>query len=209
MKKLLFACSSLLLALMLFAPGIAEAITEAVIIDPVQVTLDMPNQIVTAPSSGVTMVDFTGTVIVAPNYRMDLASFDEPFNNSQTNFLTGTFNAAFLTFFGGGSGTYTGSIFEINVPAGTPPDLYAYEVMSSNPSIFTVSAFFDGGVVANRPDSTNGVSDVSDTAAFSVLVNAPVNGVPDSGSTLLMLGASVVALGFTQRMFVRAQAMAG
>lgn len=199
MKRLVFLFSGLAL---LFSQGLAQAL----MVDPVQVTLDMPNQIVTAPTSGVTMVDFTGTVFVDSTYRMTSAHADAPFNSSQTNgLLTGSFSAAFLTFFSGGNGTYTGSIFEIDVPAGTPPDLYAFQQFSSNPAMFTVQAdpVF---VVANRPDSINGNVGFSDSANFSVLVSAPANGVPDSGSTLLLMSLGGVAgVGCARRRFVPAK----
>jgi hypothetical protein len=197
MKRLILLFS--LLALL--APGVAQAVQ----FDPVMVTLDMPNQVVTAPTSGVTLVDFTGTVFVDSNYSIDFASLDFPFNSSSSNGLIGSFNAAFLTFASGGNGTYNGSLFDISVPAGTPPDLYAFQQATSNPALFTVHAL--PFAQAFGIDSPTGEVGASDSAAFSVLVNAPANGVPDGGSSVLLLGVGFAALAFTQRTFGKLKAI--
>ena len=194
MKKfiLLFICLALFCT-----PAVVVATTN---VDPVMITLDMPNQSVTGPTSGITMVDFTGTVFVDSNYRLTVVNLDFPNNSSESNFLFGTFNTSFLSFFSiNGNGTYIGSIFEIQVPAGTPPDLYAFEVGSGNPAMFT--AFATPLAQAYGAESINGAADASDSAAFSVLVNGngTANGVPDRGSSMLLLGASLVALGVIRR----------
>lgn len=178
-------------------PGVVCAIQ----VDPVIVTLDNPNQIVTAPTSGVTLVDFTGTVFVDQNWQMDFISLDFPFNSAQTNFLSGAFNSAFLTFANGGNGTYTGSIFDISVPTGTPPDLYAFKLNSTDPPLFLVHAVPFEDVQTFAIDSPNGEAGFSDSAAFSVQVNAPANGVPDRGSSVLLLGVSLAGIIALRRHF--------
>jgi len=186
MKKwiLRFSCLALLLL-----PGVISAGQFV----GVSVTLDNPFQTVTAPTSGFSLVNFTGTVSVDPALRIDQTRLDNPFNNAQTNSLSATYDPAFLTFaFGPGTGTYTGSLFNVNVPAGTLPDLYAFKELSTNPSVLFVEATFaDQAFGAGSP---NEPSFFSDDAPFSVRVNAPSNGVPDHGSTMLLLGVSLAGI---------------
>lgn len=67
-----------LLAFAIFMPVAAKAIT----MDPVTITLDNPNQTVAAPSSGFITLDFSGTIVVDPNYSMISIGVDDPFNMS-------------------------------------------------------------------------------------------------------------------------------
>lgn len=169
---------------------------------PLTLSLSNPNQMTAAPSSGVTTLSFSGTVTIDPDYSPYSANFDFPYNSSSTNSLTGLFNSNFLTFFGPGTsnGTYTGVIFTIDVPSGTPADLYAYQFMSSNLSMLTLGVarnsggcIVEGCFVNGGPPSTFFASQ-----AFSVNVT---NGsqVPEGGSSVLLLAASVAGLLFVRR----------
>lgn len=182
-----------LLALAIFSPLAAEAIT----VNPVTLSLDNPNQTTAAPSSGVTIVTFSGTLTIDPNYHFNAAGFDFPNNASSTESLGGAFDAAFNTFLATmGTGTYTGNIFSLNVPAGTPADLYAYRQFSNLASEVRVSAFPLSNI--NSPDG--GPPTFTASAAFSVLVtNGNTNGVPEGGSTLLLLGASLAGICVVRR----------
>ncbi len=193
MKKSLSLVAALLALVLL--PALAEAVLMGPS-NPVTITLDNPNQTVAAPSSGFLTLGFSGTIVVDPNYTMIFAGADNPFNMSQTNSLTASFDAAFLTFFGGGNGTYTGNIFDITVPMGTPADLYAFEELSTNPSVFSITAVPLSN--ANSPDG--GPPPFTATAAFSVLVTSgSTNGVPEGGSSVVLLGLSVGGLLFARR----------
>src|SRR5678816_2693641 len=99
MKRLILPLASLALLI------IPNAVNAAAI-DPVQLTLDNPNQAVTAPSSGITMVNFSGTLFVEEGWFVDLVALELPYNASQTSFLSGNFDDNFVLFIGGGSGTY-------------------------------------------------------------------------------------------------------
>jgi hypothetical protein len=171
-------------------PGVVQAAA----IDPVTLTLDMPNQVVTAPTSGLTTVVFSGSFSIAPGWAAASVTVDFPTNSSQTNSLISVFDPAFIAGYAGGS-SYTGNLFDVSVPAGTPPDLYAFKFASSNPSVFSVTAFQTSQ--ANGAVSIDGVSPgiFTGSAPFSVLVNGPATGVPDHGSTLILMGASVAVLG--------------
>jgi hypothetical protein len=88
-----------LLALTIFAPTVGEAV-------PITLSLDNPNQFVAAPLSGTTIVHFSGTVIVDPNFHIGAfpgefpgALFlDVPSNSQSTLSLTATFTSQFLAF---------------------------------------------------------------------------------------------------------------
>jgi hypothetical protein len=165
-----------LLALTIFAPAVAEAL---------QLGLDSPFQSVAAPPSGTTIVDFTGTVILFPDYHLTNVFLDSPSNLSDTIRLNATVTPAFLTFFNTavGPATFTGSIFDVEVPAGTPPDIYAFGLVpfSSEIALEATGADF---LFEFRP--------------FGVVVT----GVPDRGSSILLLGLSLAVLCGVQRAFV-------
>jgi hypothetical protein len=172
-KIALLACA--LLALNISAPTVVEAV-------PITLSLDNPNQTVARPSSGTTIVDFAGTVIVDPNFRFDLIDFDVPFNASGDSLNPGDWEPAFLTFFNSpDGGTYTGSIFHVTVSATNPPGLYQFNVVPQFPSeLFLRVIPLEGGET------------VSARETISVLVTGV--GVPDRGSSILLLGLSLAAL---------------
>jgi hypothetical protein len=183
---------ALLLALTALIPLAVEAV-------PVTLSLDNPNQSVAAPSSGFISLNFSGTLVIDPNYQASSASLNQPFNSSNSNFLTGSFDSAFLTFFGTvGTGTYTGNFFNITVPAGTPPDLYAFQQFTSNPSLFGVVVSFVGDGLLAGPAGT---PEQSASQAFSILVTNG-NQVPESGSSMAFLGLSVMGIFFARRAVV-------
>lgn len=161
------------LALTIFAPAVVEAIT---------INLDNPNQSVAAPSSGTTMVNFSGTITLDPNYHFTFLFLNFPFNQSGSNSLTRTVTNEFLAFLNTPAQpftqTFTGSIFDVSVPVGTPPDLYAFDGFGGPSRIF-LNATLPGGF-----------DPISAQQTFSVLVT----GVPDRGSSILLLGLSLVAL---------------
>ena len=179
-STLLFGCLALLVL-----PSVAWALAV-----PVTVTLDMPNQALSAPTSGITNLIFTGTVSLAQGWQSGGATVENPFNNSKSSFLSANIDPAFLAW--NGFGSFTGNLFDVTVPAGTPPDFYGYGFLSNNPPNFTESAFLASQPQGNAP-SING-NFVSAMAPFTVLVNAPATGVPEQGSTLLLMGASLAAL---------------
>jgi hypothetical protein len=187
MKRLPALLSCLFLAAMLLAPAV-QAVPMA---DPVTLSLDNPNQVTAAPSSGVTTLSFSGTVTIDPNYTPFSANADAPYNSSSTLFLSGMFDPAFLAFFfpGTSQGTYTGTIFTLDVPAGTPPDFYGYQFMTSNLSLLKLGVV----VFDDKANVVNGSLEFFAQEAFSVTVTNG-NQVPESGGTLLLLGASVVGI---------------
>jgi hypothetical protein len=81
-----------------------------------------------------------------------------------------------------GTGTYTGVIFSMNVPAATPLDFYGFQ--------------FTSGLSQLRLQARNLTNDTTSSAnqAFSVLVANDRATVPESGSTVLLLGSAMAAL---------------
>jgi hypothetical protein len=178
-----------LLAVAVLSPLAANAV-------PVTLTLNNPNQVTMAPSLGQVTLIFSGTVTVDPNYHFSGAFFDPAFNNSHTNFLSGQLDAGFAIAWNG-TGTYTGDLFQIDVPAGTPADLYSVQAMSNMLSQLYVDVVLVGG-------GTNGVDGgtvIRASQAYSVLVMNGQN-VPENDTTLLLLGLVVAILFFARRMFV-------
>jgi hypothetical protein len=172
-----------LLALTIFAPAFVEAVT---------INLDNPNQTVAAPPSGTTIVDFAGTITLNPNYFVSLGSFQPPFNQSGSNSLTSTITDEFFLFLSSPpqpfTQTFTGTILELSVFAGTPPGLYAFDRFGGPSEIF---------LMATLP---GGLDPLSAREPFSVLVTGV--DVPDRGSSILLLGLSLAALCSVQRAFV-------
>lgn len=158
----------------------------------ISITLDNPNQTVAAPASGFTTLTFSGTVTLDPAFAALEPFIDNPFNASQTNFLVATVDSTFSAAITTGLGTsYTGTLFTVSVPTGTLADLYAFNFVD-NPSVLTVLEYTAGGSTGEA------------TAPFSVLVtggnpNPGGNGVPESGSGVLLLGLSVTGLLFVRR----------
>jgi hypothetical protein len=167
--------------------------------DPVTFSLSNPNQVTAAPSSEFTTLTFSGTVVVDPNWRITGASPDIPYNSQGQARLTFIMiTPAFTSFLSGGIGTYTGDIFTIDVLEGTLPDLYAFEFMSSNPSVFRLFASFEPACATEGCLVKGGPSTFTASQAFSVLVT---NGsaVPEGGASILLLGASVAGLCLVRR----------
>jgi hypothetical protein len=134
-----------------------------------------------------------GTVAVDSSWRLNFAFTDDAYNSSSTDFLHGLFDSAFQTFFfGPGNGTYTGNIFSIDVPAGTAPSLYAYQFMTSNPSLFQLQAAFQKDCVGDGCFTDGGPATFSASQAFSVQVTGVA--VPESGESVLLFGASVIGI---------------
>jgi hypothetical protein len=181
-----------LLALALFIPLAAHAIPMAA--SPITITLNNANQMTAAPSSGFITLNFAGTVVVDQNYQMSFAGVDNPFNMSHSNVLTALLDPAFVAFFGGGNGTYTGNLFNVTVPAGTLADLYAFKELSNVASEFTIQAF----LLSNVNSPNGGPLPFTASYAFSVLVTNG-NQVPEGGSSALLLGASVAGICFVRR----------
>lgn len=163
MKRI--AVVSGLAALILTAPGGAKALT---------ITLDNPLQTVSSPDNGTTTVDFTGTV------RFDSLLFavvllDNPSNTANTLSLQATLNSAFSSAAQFGA-NYTGSLFSVAVPIGTPPDLYGFEAE------LKITEFSLGGATA------------SESAHFSVDVTPGSSSVPEDGPTILLLALALATL---------------
>lgn len=168
-------------AVVLVVLAFTSALVEAV---PLTLTLDNPNQVVAPPSSGITTLDYTGTINLDPGYKLGSATVFNPFNSSGTLSLNATFAAPFLTFFTVGTGSFSGSLFSIAVPTGTPPDLYAYRSpLFTSPSTFSLSAF-----------NTETQDQVGASQAFSVLVTNDGRAVPDNGKTVLLFAVSAAGL---------------
>ena len=182
-SKRIALLGSALLALSIFAPAVVEAV-------PITLSLDNPNQSVVHPSSGTVTLSFTGTIIIELGFAFNPPGDvlgTQPFNFLGTHHLGGAFTGAFVTFvndhrgiFTGG--TFTGTIFDTFVTPGDPPDLYA---------------FSGGGPGFNQPADLflrvadqNNQNETVAREAFSV----QVTGVPDRGSSILLLGLSLAAL---------------
>jgi hypothetical protein len=193
MKK--FPARGLSLALLICSFVTIGSLTATAV--PITLSLDNAIQSTAAPSVGAFTLTFTGTVTVDSGYHFDHAFFDAAFNSSHTNSVTGSLDAGFAIAWNG-VGTYTGALFTINVFAGTPADLYAFQQLTSNPSLFYVFA---------APSEDNAASDVkgeplaSASQAYSVNVT---NGftVPDNDVTLILLAVTAVILYFARRMFL-------
>jgi hypothetical protein len=176
------------------------ALTSAVVESaPLTLTLANPNQTVALPSSGITTLDFTGSITLDPGYKLGSATVFSPSNSSGTDSLIAAFAPPFITFFSvSGTGSYTGSLFTVDVSTGTPPDLYAYRVPLPTPSTFQLSAF------------NNETQDQSNASqAFSVLVtDGDGTSVPDNGKTVLLFGFSAAVIYLFQRVIARAESCA-
>lgn len=155
----------------------------------ISLTLDDANQSVPVPASGVTTVDFSGTVVVCPGCFMIFSQLDNPYNNTDTASLMGSLDAAFATFSSGGSGTYTGPLFSIDVPMGTAPDLYAFALVGGPSELHLFGASAGGSMF-------------EPTADFSVQVTA----VPEPSVELLLFAAAIGA--FFYRIWIRPKAVA-
>ena len=169
--------------------------------DPVTFSLSNPNQVTATPppSTDFITLTFSGTVVVDPNWRITGASPDIAYNSTGQARLTFIMiTPAFTSFLSGGTGTYTGDIFSIDVLHGTLPDLYAFEFMSSNPSVFRLFASFEPACATEGCFVKGGPSTFTASQAFSVLVT---NGsaVPEGGASVFLLGASVAGLVFARR----------
>jgi hypothetical protein len=184
---------SALLALSIFAPAVVEAV-------PITLSLDNPSQSVVRPSSGTVTLNFTGTVMIEPGFAfhgIQDVILDFPFNASGSHFLDRVFGDAFLPFvqdhqastgnFTGG--TFIGTLFTINVTPEDPLGLYAF--VGGGPPNLPSEVFLR---VADENNENMTVA----REAFSVLVT----GVPDRGSSILLLGLSLAALYSVQRAFV-------
>ena len=187
MKKMFALTSCALLALITFAPATAKAVAM-----PITFTLDNPNQTVMAPSSGFINVDFTGTVTLAPGFNLTTGSIDMAYEATLTKHLDGLFTNAFAIFLNGGTGTFSGAIFNVTVPAGTSIDLYSFN-SSGLSSMVTLFGSFKGG------SRTLGEGGISASQAFSVKVIGGT--VPEGGSSLLLLGLSFAMLFAGRRIF--------
>jgi hypothetical protein len=168
-KKIgLLGCA--LVALNVFAPPVAEAL------------LDNPFQTVVAPQSGTTVVDFSGTFFLESNqtFFLEGVQLSNPFDLSLSNSLTSTFTAEFLAFLNSPAQpfiqTFAGLVFDVSVPAGTPPGLYQFDPNTFVAQIEIVSQ--DGGFPVFQQDT------------FGVLVTP----VPDRGPSILLLGLSLATL---------------
>ena len=157
---------------------------------PISISFDNPNQTVAAPSNGFVTVAITGTISIDPSYQHIGVAYFSPTNFTHTLSLTINTSAAFnLWFANNPNGTFTGTILEISVPAGTPADFYGYEVNANNLATFGIGV-----------QPVTGGTSTSAEQAYSVTVT---NGsaVPDSGATLLLLGLTGAILFFARRAF--------
>lgn len=181
---LLFACCALVSSIFCLPMRVAAA--------PITLTMDNPNQVTSAPSSGTTVVSFSGTVVVDPAWVMQGAFVDAVYNAAKTISLGGAFSPAFQTFvLTMQTGTFTGVFFTLNVPAGTPNDLYGFQ-FTSGLSMFKVQ-------VANNSTMTTS----SAMQSVSVLVTPRLPSVPEGGSTALLLGLALGAFALQRGVFAR------
>ena len=151
--------------MILTACGDAKALT---------ITLDSPLQFVSTPDSGTTTVDFTGTVQF-DSLLFAAVLLDNPANPANTLSLQATLNSAFASAAEFGA-NYTGSLFSVAVPTGTPPDFYGFEAE------LTIMEFSLGGGTA------------SGSAHFSVDVTPGSRSVPEDGQTILLLALALATL---------------
>lgn len=178
--------TGVLVGVLLFLSGGATAFATSIV-------LDNANQTVVAPTSGSTTVTFSGTVTIDQFFSASGAFVDDPTNSMHTSSLLASLDSAFATFASGGMGTYTGTLFSVQVPALTSPDLYGFSFSgSAKVEIFTFTAAQAGE---------------TGMAVFSVDVKAPNGGpgpnpVPDHDVTLLLLGVSAIVLYFARRVFL-------
>jgi len=176
---------TLALCALFFIAAIAS--TQAV---PISISFDNPNPSVAAPSSGFVTVAITGTISIDPSYQHIGVAYSSPTNFTHTLSLTINTSVAFnLWFANNPNGTFTGTILEISVPAGTPADFYGYEVNANNLATFGIGV-----------QPVTGGTSTSAEQAYSVTVT---NGgaVPVSGATLLLLALSGAILFFARRAF--------
>ena len=68
----------------------------------------------------------TGTVTLDPGFNLTTGSIDMAYEATLTKHLDGLFTNAFAIFLNGGTGTFSGAIFNVTVPAGTSIDLYSF-----------------------------------------------------------------------------------
>ncbi|MFY9233732.1 MAG: PEP-CTERM sorting domain-containing protein [Fimbriimonadaceae bacterium] len=148
----------------------------------INVNIDSQYQTVVRPGSGSISVMFTGTVdVLLPTFDVNGALLEFP--SDGTNFLSGSFDAAFITYLSAGAGVdYTGALFEITVQS--TDDLGLYFLNSSSDGLSALSEFIvyasDGSVTA------------ADNEMFGVEV------VPEPAS-MVALGVGIAALARKRR----------
>lgn len=162
---------------------------------PITINFDNQNESVAAPSNGLITVIITGTISIDPNYHLIGVALDSPTNLGHTNSLSINTSQAFFQFQLQGTGTFSGAILEITVPAGTPADFYGYKLNNNNLAEFGI------GVAPNVGGASTGAMQ-----NYSVTVTNGSLPVPENGSTILFLGLCLAALAFAARraFFLRA-----
>jgi hypothetical protein len=106
---------------------------------------------------------------------------------SLSNSLTKTPSSGLLAFLNGpDGGDFTGLLFTVSVPAGTPPDFYRFASDGGGFAEFGLEAApLEGGLPVSALEN------------FSVLVTGA--GVADGGSAVMLLGVAFSALGIARR----------
>ncbi len=139
-------------------------------------TLDNPNPSVGVPSSGTTLLNFTGTIQIDPGNTVSSLGFDYPFNSSLQG-LIGPLGA------GGFAATdtvpFVGVLFTIQVPASTSPGLYFQRFAGGSPT-FTVG----------ETNTLNGLS-TSVSLAYSVNVTGPSLPTPEPSSLAMLISGGL------------------
>jgi hypothetical protein len=156
---------------------------------PISISFDNANQTVAAPSNGFITVIITGTVSIDPGYHLIGVALDSPTNLAHTNSLNIDTSLAFFQFQLQGTGTFTGAILEITVPAGTPPDFYGYRTNDNNPARFGIGVAPNVGGAPTSAEQNYSVTVTQGTA------------VPDNDETFLLLMMSSGILLFARRIF--------
>lgn len=172
-------CALIFLAMNL--PSAAHAIS---------ITFDNASQTVAAPPSGVTSLIFSGTVEIDQFFIVNLPQLDQPSNGSNT--LAATLDSGFVTFTQSVGATqiytYTGTLFTVDVPAGTPAGTYDTAQLNLN-------EFTAGG----NTDEAHAAFSVVVTGATNGGPGGPGNSVPENGATALLLGLSLAGLAVAER----------
>ncbi len=140
--------------------------------------LDFPDLSAPLPTSGTTVLTFTGTVDVTAGWDATSATLNMPFQVSSFVGLAGAFDPGFVAYLSGANAgvDYSGNIFSIDVTPSSAIGLYDSNFNSTTAATITVSG-------------QKGVSTFDDSEAYSVEVTA----VPEPAS-LIALGAGAAAL---------------
>lgn len=189
MKKSTFCSHPALLAPVALAAvlGLAPFVQSASAV-PVTLTLNNPHQIISRPTNGTLVLEFTGTVSFGADFEFEEAVLDIDYNRSSTEGIPTDFAELDFSKANNG-GSVTGVLFTAEISSSTAPGLYGFHFGGQDDAIFSI----EGG---------DGIAFVTESRPFSIRVTDGT-AVPDTSSSALLLGFSFVSVSLLQRKVAR------